>query len=181
MTTGPRRLRHVQPLKPILTGLRLVAVIEAAKGLLVLLAGLGLLSLVHRDVQAVAEHVVRFSHLNPASHYPRIFIEAASRMTNGRLWALAAAAAAYATARMVEAYGLWHERAWAEWFALIAGGMYLPVEVYELYHRWGWIKVGLLVTNVLVVAYMLYAVLHPEKQAAELAARNGPPPGAPVP
>jgi hypothetical protein len=34
------------------TGLRLIAVFEASKGLLVLLAGLGLLSLLHRDAEA---------------------------------------------------------------------------------------------------------------------------------
>ncbi len=38
----------------------------------------------------------------------------------------------YSGARSVEAYGLWFERRWAEWFALISGAIYLPVEIYEL-------------------------------------------------
>ena len=71
--------------------MRVVAAFEAGKGALVLLAGLGLLSLIHRDIQAVAEHIVRMGHLNPASHYPRVFIEAASRVTDGYLWAMAGA------------------------------------------------------------------------------------------
>ncbi len=154
--------------KPILDGVRLVAALEAAKGAIVLLAGLGLLALIHRDVQAFAEHIVRFSHLNPASHYPRIFVDVASHTTDGRLWAMAAAAALYSMVRGIEAYGLWNERRWAEWFAMVGGGLYLPVEVYELFHRWTWIKVGILGTNVAIVAYMAYALLHPEKQDAEL-------------
>src|ERR1043165_7789130 len=122
-------------LTPLLTGVRTVALFEAFKGGLVLAAGLGLLALIHRDVQAFAEKLVRMSHLDPASHYPRIFIDAASHVTNARLWGFAAAAAAYPLVRGVEAYGLWMERRWAEWFALISGSLYLPVEIYELFHH----------------------------------------------
>jgi len=141
---------------------------EAAKGALVLLAGLGLLALIDRNVQAIAERIVRFSHLNPASHYPRIFVDAASHVTNRRLWFLAACAALYAIVRGVEAYGLWYERRWAEWFALIAGGLYLPLEVYELFHRATWIKVAVLSTNIGIVVYMAYALMHSAEQDREL-------------
>jgi uncharacterized membrane protein (DUF2068 family) len=155
--------------KPILTGVRAIALFEAAKGSLVLLAGLGLLSLIHRDVQAFAERVIRHSHLNPASHYPQIFVEAASRVTDTHLWLLAAAAAIYAVVRGVEAYGLWYERRWAEWFALIAGALYVPVEIYELIHRLSGFKVAVLATNLVIVAYMAYTLRHPLEQARELA------------
>ena len=95
-------------------GLRTVAVFEAAKGLIVLLAGLGLLSLIHRDAQSVAEEIVKMLHLNPARQYPRIFIDVASKLTDARLWFLSLAALIYATVRFVETYGLWHELPWAE-------------------------------------------------------------------
>ena len=39
-------------------GLRLIAVFDATKGLLVLLAGFGLLSLLHRDAEVLAEELV---------------------------------------------------------------------------------------------------------------------------
>lgn len=155
--------------KPLLTGVRTIAIFEAAKGALVLLAGLGLLALVHRDVQAFAERLVRLSHLDPASHYPHIFIDAASRVTDGRLWLLSGAAAAYALVRCVEAYGLWFERRWAEWFALVSAGLYLPVEVYELWHHASWLKAALLFSNLLVVAYLGYALIHSDDQDRELA------------
>src|SRR3954464_10852040 len=155
--------------KPLLTGMRTVAVFEAAKGALVLLAGLGLLALINRDVQSVAERIVRLSHLNPASHYPHIFIDAAAHVTNGRLWMLAGATTLYAIVRGVEAYGLWFERRWAEWFALIAGGLYVPVEIYEMIHHLTWAKVAVFGTNLGVVAYMGYALLHSADQDRELA------------
>ena len=162
-------------LKPLLTGMRAVAIVEAAKGGLVLLAGFGLLALIHRDVQAIAEKIVRHSHLNPAGKYPRIFIDAADRVTDAHLWLFAGLAALYAVVRLTEAYGLWNERRWAEWFALASSAIYVPVEVYELLHRYNWIKVAILGANVLIVAYMAYALRHSADQDRELAEAAPPP------
>jgi uncharacterized membrane protein (DUF2068 family) len=137
-------------------GVRAVAVFEAAKGLLVLVAGFGLLSLVHRDAQHAAETIVRHLHLNPARHYPRVFIQAAGAVRSSRLWLLAGGAFAYSLVRFIEAYGLWCLRPWAEWFAIVSGGLYLPVEVYELLRHPTRLKGAILVGNLALVAYLLY-------------------------
>lgn len=152
----PNRTMTQKPIRELTAGLRVVALFEALKGTLTLVAGFGLLSLVHRDLEDLAERLVRHSHLNPASHYPRIFIEAAARTDDARLRTLAAMAFAYTVVRFVEAYGLWHARAWAEWFAIISGGLYLPVEAYELITHPTLIRAGVLFFNTLIVAYMLY-------------------------
>jgi uncharacterized membrane protein (DUF2068 family) len=136
-------------------GVRVVAVFEALKGVLVVGAGVGLLSLVHHDLQAFAERLVRHSHLNPAHHYPRIFIEAASHTNDARLRTLAALAFLYAIVRFVEAYGLWQMRVWAEWFAITSGSIYLPVEVYEMFQRATWMRGMVLLTNLFIVAYLV--------------------------
>jgi len=142
--------------KEIAAGVRVVAFFEALKGTLVLVAGFGLLALVHRDLEDLAERLVRHSHLNPASHYPRVFIEAAARTSDARLRTLAALAFAYSCVRFVEAYGLWKMRAWAEWFAIISGCIYLPAEAYELIEHATLMRAAVLVVNALIVAYLLY-------------------------
>lgn len=139
-------------------GVRAVALVEAAKATLVLLAGFGLLGLIHHDVHALAEQIIEHFHLNPARRYPRIFIDAASTLTDSRLWLLAGLAFLYASCRSVEAYGLWRERAWAEWFALLSGAIYFPVELYELSRGFTWLKLIALLTNIGIVAYMGYAL-----------------------
>ena len=139
-------------------GVRLVAVFEAAKGLLVLLVGFGLLSHVHDDVQQLAEALVGHFHLNPASRYPHIFLQLVEHFSDVRIWLLAGVAFAYTTVRWAEAYGLWYSRRWAEWFAVASGGFYIPIEVYELLHGFSWIKVGTLLTNIAIVAYIAYAL-----------------------
>jgi uncharacterized membrane protein (DUF2068 family) len=136
-------------------GLRGVALLEGTKGALVLFAGVGLLSLVHRDFQQLAEELVRHFHLNPARHYPKIFIHAAAHLSDARLRMLAAAALLYALTRLVEAYGLWRARGWAKWFAVLSGGAYIPLEVYHLSHRVTWPNLLLLIVNVIIVGYLI--------------------------
>ena len=140
--------------RPGVVGLRAVAAFEAAKGLLEMATGLGLLAFLHRDVQGAAESVVRHLHLNPARHYPRVLIEAATRVTDTRLWLLASGACAYALVRGVEAYGLWRARRWAEWFAILSGAIYLPIEIYELIHHATALKAVILLVNVGIVGYV---------------------------
>ena len=135
-------------------GMRVVAMFEALKGALVLIAGFGLLSLLHRDLQDTAENIVRHIHLNPARHYPRVFIEAAAHVDDARLRMLAALAFLYSAVRLVEAYGLWRMQAWAEWFAILSGAVYLPIEAYKLFERPTWIKGMVLLVNAAIVAYL---------------------------
>jgi uncharacterized membrane protein (DUF2068 family) len=117
--------------------------------------GFGLLSFLGRDAEVFAGHLVNRLHLNPANHYPQIFIHAMADLTNIRLWLIAAFAALYAGVRFAEAYGLWHARRWAEWLAALSGAIYVPVEVYELAHHATWLKAAALTLNLIVVAYMV--------------------------
>lgn len=132
----------------------MIAAFEAGKGFLVLLVGGGLLSLLHHDAQRVGEDVVRHFHLNPASRYPRIFLEMVEGLSSPRLWLLAGTAAAYATLRLLEAYGLWFGRRWAEWLAFASAGIYLPLEILELLGGLTWIKVCTFSLNLVIVAYV---------------------------
>jgi len=135
-------------------GLKTVAVFEALKGIAVLLAAIGIVSLVHEHAQAVVEEIVRNFHLNPASRYPRIFLDALNSLNSTRLWLLAAGAMLYASIRFVEAYGLWHELAWAEWFGVISGSIYLPIEIYELVLGVTVVKVALFLANLVIVGFL---------------------------
>ena len=128
--------------------------LEAAKGALVLVAGFGLVRLVHHEGDQVADLLVSHLHLNPANQHARIFVELLADLASGRLWLLAALALTYACVRFIEAYGLWRNRAWAKWFAALSGGIYVPFELYELYLGLSWLKLGALIINVAVVGYM---------------------------
>jgi uncharacterized membrane protein (DUF2068 family) len=137
-----------------ISALRMVSLFEGAKGLLVLFVGFGLLEYIHKDIHRAAEQLVMHFHLNPARHYPRIFIDAVQHVTDGQLWAMAFSALLYSVVRFVEALGLWYRRQWAEWFGLLTGGIYIPVELFELMRGITWPKVTVLVVNAGIVGYL---------------------------
>lgn len=138
-----------------LVGLKVAAIFEAAKGVLVLLAGFGLLNYIHKDLHHAAEELVRHFHLNPASHYPRVFLDLSARIHDTGLWAMAAAAVIYAAIRIAEAVGLWFDRRWAEWFGILSGAIYIPVEILELTRSVTWPKVTVIIVNAVVIIYLL--------------------------
>ena len=150
---------HTPHLPSTRTAVRGVAIFEAAKGLLVLVVGFDLLRPFHRDLQFDAEEMVRHLHMNPASRFPHIFVEATSRFEGMSLTPLALGAAAYALIRFVEAYGLWRQRAWAEWFAAASGAIYIPFEIrHLLFHHHRVLTALILAANVVIVAVMVRAL-----------------------
>jgi uncharacterized membrane protein (DUF2068 family) len=135
-------------------GVRTIALLEGAKALLVLMAGFGLLSLLHRDIGNAAARLVRHMHLNPAHHYPRVFLDAVENLSDSRLVGLASLALLYAFVRGIQAYGLWHERVWAEWFGVLSGAVYLPIEIYELSKGVTWSRILILAINICVIVFL---------------------------
>jgi uncharacterized membrane protein (DUF2068 family) len=152
-----RRFAHQSdPHTRQLRALRAVASVEFFKGLVVLLAGFGVLRLIHRDVWDVAENFLEWLHISPDAHYAQVFLNLADQVTDTKLWFVAIGALAYSSLRFAEAYGLWTERAWAEWLALVSGAIYLPFEIVELARRPDWIHLIIFLVNLAVVLYMAY-------------------------
>jgi uncharacterized membrane protein (DUF2068 family) len=136
------------------TGLRLIAVFEASKGLLVLLAGLGLLSLLHRDAETLAEEFVERRLLIHHLRLSGVLLRAAAGVTDREVWTLASVALAYAALRFVEAYGLWHRRNWGQWLALLSGILYLPWEFLAVVHHPTATHYALILINGALIAYL---------------------------
>ncbi|HEX9078234.1 MAG TPA: DUF2127 domain-containing protein [Desulfuromonadaceae bacterium] len=150
--------------KPYARGLHVVALFEGAKGVLVLAVGFELLSFIHKDIHEAAMRLVEHLHFNPASHYPRIFLDLTEHINDTRLWSMALAAAAYSVVRLVEAVGLWQKKAWAEWFGVLTGGMYIPVELFEVARKATWPRVTVLAVNSVVVSYLLFVLIRSHKR-----------------
>ncbi len=143
-----------------MSGLQWVALLEGLKAGLMFLVGLGCASLVHHDVHALAVQALEYLHCNPASRFPQLFLQATSQLTDNSLRLLAIAAVADAALRFAEAYGLWHQRRWAEWLAVISGSIYLPFEVYEVAIGWNLLKLVTLGLNIAIIAYLVRSLVH---------------------
>jgi uncharacterized membrane protein (DUF2068 family) len=136
------------------TSLKGIALFEASKGALVILAGIGWIAFLHKDAQAVAEAIVAHVHSNPAFHHPTIFLALLEHPTDFQLWALGGSALVYVAMRFTEAYGLWHMRTWALWLGVWSGGTYIPVELYEAVAHPSAIHVAMVTANALIVVYL---------------------------
>ncbi|MEK2688139.1 DUF2127 domain-containing protein [Bdellovibrio sp. GT3] len=137
-----------------MSGIKLIASIEAVKGIAVLFVSIGILSLMGQDIQRVGVQVSHYLGVEHNHFYKSIFT--ALKEHSQILRQLALLALAYSALRFVEAYGLWNERSWAEWLAIVSGGIYLPFEILKLIEGFAWWKVGITVVNVLIVAYLIY-------------------------
>jgi uncharacterized membrane protein (DUF2068 family) len=136
--------------------LRTVAFLEFTKGIFVLLMGLSALMLVHRDVWLMAESLLMLLHINSDRHFALVFLDFADSVTDAHLWAAAQIAFAYSALRFTEAYGLWKERAWAEWVAFISGTLLVPLEIRELLRGVTLLRSVLFLGNLGIVFYMLH-------------------------
>jgi uncharacterized membrane protein (DUF2068 family) len=134
--------------------LRSIALFEAAKGLLALAAACGVLSLRHTNLHAPTDAFLLRHGIDPERHYTRLFIESVAGATNHHAAEIAAVAIVYGLIRLVEGYGLWQGKHWAEWFAVISAGIYLPVEFRHFARHATVLNTGVMALNLVIILYL---------------------------
>jgi uncharacterized membrane protein (DUF2068 family) len=136
--------------------LRVIAGFEALKGVAALTSAMGLLELMHHDLHHLASELIGHFGLNPHQHYPALLLQWVDELNNTPVRTVLLLAGAYASIRLLEAYGLWRVRAWGEGLGAASGLLYVPFEVRHLLHDPGWISLGVLLFNLLLVAFLLW-------------------------
>lgn len=137
-------------------GIRAIAIFEMVKGFLGFAVGVALISLIHKDLNSVAGHILEFLHIDPTGHFAQMFVERASKIDESNIEIIVALAFVYTIVRMIEAYGLWRLRAWAEWFAIVSGAIYLPIEIYKIFQEPSIVHFTIFFGNILIVLYLIY-------------------------
>jgi uncharacterized membrane protein (DUF2068 family) len=84
-------------------------------------------------------------------------LERVFTLRSSTLYAVAAAAAAYAALEGVEAVGLWYQKRWAEYLTFVATVVFIPYEVYELARSASPFKLAAFLANVAIALYLLLA------------------------
>lgn len=153
-----------------LNAVRTVAWIEAFKGVFAVLLASGALAMLHRDLHGLALFVIEHAHLNPAAKYPGIFLQLADHFGDSRIRMLAAGAAGYAILHLIEAYGLFKEKVWAEILAAGGASIYIPFELVQLMRAPAPAVLCVLVVNIAIVWIMVRALWAKRKARASAAA-----------
>ena len=137
-----------------LVALRSIAIFEIVKGALAFVAALGLLSLRHTDLHFAADEFLSRHGVNPEAPHTRWLIETVAAATHQHLGQLVTLAIADTAIRLIEGYGLWQGKGWAEWFAVISAGLYLPFEFGHLAVHPTWFSVSIIVLNLAIMGYL---------------------------
>lgn len=136
--------------------LRAIALFEMVKGIVAIIASLGLLSLANQHVRDLTYLLISYFHLDSDAHYFKTLFDYSDLLGNENLLTVVLMAWAYAAMRFVESFGLWKTRVWAEWLAAVSGAIYLPIEISHLIQHTNAINTAVLVTNLAVVVFMVY-------------------------
>jgi len=136
--------------------IRAIAIFEMVKGFLGFAVGITLLSLLHKDLEVVARNILEYLHIDPTGHFAEMFVERAAKINESNIVIFVVLAFVYTLVRLVEAYGLWRLRAWAEWFAIISGMIYLPIEIYEIFQKPTAVRFVIFFFNLALVIYLIY-------------------------
>ncbi len=80
-----------------------------------------------------------------------------------RVQLLGVSAFAYAALFAVEGIGLWLQKRWAEYLTIVATSSLVPLEIYEVVKRVTILRIAVLVSNVAIVAYLVWKVRTPRR------------------
>ena len=134
--------------------LRIVAIIDIVKGLVILALAFGLLRSHNHVLENGGISLLGFLDVDVTLSAPRKFLAILHAADNAHMM-LTLAAAAYASLRFVEAYGLWFMRNWARWLGIVSAGIYVPFELYYFVRDPSWASVSVLSVN-LIILWLLW-------------------------
>lgn len=132
-------------------GLHVIALLEASKAMLALLAATGLEILGPQPLRDGVNALIRRFSLDPDHGTLPTLLNAISP---DAVHLAAAAMIGYGLLHLVEAWGLWKAKAWASWLGCLTASIYLPFDIYAIVRHPGWASWTVLAIN-LVVVYVL--------------------------
>lgn len=132
----------------------MIAALKIVKAVLLIIVGLGALSLLHRNVSEIAENFMRFLHVDPTGKFFYTVIDKLEIVDDRKLRQLSVGTFFYAAILLTEGVGLWFEKRWAEWLTLLVTGSFIPYEIYEIFSHASVAKFSVLAINLAVVVYL---------------------------
>jgi len=136
----------------------LIGALKLLKGLALLVAGIGLLSLLHRDVAETARHWIEAIRIDPHDHWIDHLLERIAGVSHRALRRLGIGTLLYSAVFCTEGVGLLLGQHWAEYMTAGVTASFLPIEAYELAVHPGIVKTVVTLLNVAVVAYLVLEI-----------------------
>lgn len=150
-------------------GLFLVGIFKLCKAIFFIGVGAGALHLVHRNLGELVMRIIDALPIDPEGRVVSMVMDKADLIDAHDLRRIGAGAFIYAVLCLIEGTGLLLRKGWAEYFTVTLTVLGLPLELFELLHRVTPLKMGALVTNLLILFYLLWVLK--KRQHVELQER----------
>ena len=137
--------QHYNPDPHAHPGLHLIALVEAVKGALALLAASGLELIGPAPLQRWVHELIARFQLDPHHGAIAWLIGA---INPGGIHLAALIAALYGIMHLLEGWGLWRAKAWAAWLGCVPVSLYLPLDVFVLFKHPRWLSLVGVAINV---------------------------------
>ena len=134
--------------------LTLIGLFKLVKAISLLIVGIGLLKLLHRDVEATVLHWVEMLRVDPENRYIHRALLRIFNVTPKQLKELSVGTFVYAGLFLTEGLGLLSHKPWAEYLTLVTTGLFIPLELFEIAEHFTWAKVAITLINALIVIYL---------------------------
>jgi uncharacterized membrane protein (DUF2068 family) len=129
--------------------------IKLLKGLLLLLVGFGVLSLVGQDLDMRFDQFLRWIHLDPEKKFFAELGTKLQHMTPNSVRGIGIGTVLYSFFSLIEGVGLMFRLAWIGWIVIGESLFFIPIEVYDLMRRFSMTVFVILLINVVIVWYLL--------------------------
>ena len=136
--------------------IRLIAAERLIRGVLLVIAGIYLVTHSHNDFGRLADRLARAVELDPRRPFIHRIIVRLHRLHASTVLLTGIAAVYYGVLETVEGAGLWLDKLWAEWLTVIATSLLIPFELYELVHKPSMLKAVGTAVNIAIVVYLAY-------------------------
>jgi uncharacterized membrane protein (DUF2068 family) len=138
------------------SGLLMIGLFKLVEAIFFLLVGAGAIHFIHHDLGEAAQRLAERLRFDPDRRVVAWILDHLDDITAHRLKQIGVATFFYAGLRVTEGVGLVMEKVWAEYLTVGVTISFLPWELYEIVRRLDWLRVGLLVTNLIVLAYLVW-------------------------
>ena len=148
-------------------GLMLIGVMKLLKGIGLLVLGVGVLSLLHRDAEVTVRGWVEFLRVDSHGRLIDHLLEKVAGISPRTLRRLGVGTLLYAAVFSTEGVGLLLAKPWAEYMTTGVTVSFLPIEAYEFFKHPSLVKAVVTLINVAVVVYLVPEIRRRRAQERE--------------
>lgn len=142
-----------------------IGLFKLLKGILLLAAGIGAFSLLHKDVGDTFTKWVEALRVDPGNRFIHGFLARSFEITPKQLKEIGFGTFFYSALLLTEGVGLLMRKFWAEYFTVITTAALIPLEIYELAERLTMVPIAVLLVNIAIVVYLIWRIRERRRDA----------------